>query len=295
MVREYAASLKQPRVTQPQRSWRAVTTRSSRYHPFEPWFKLISGFIGINAELYHAHWSLVDKSNEFHKANKFAHASMYGFFAFSGLIELLNFHKLTHFSRQLEYIMLAAAFGIEGMLFFFHLHGRDMFDVRIHTILYTVIFMTALVVIMEACLPKYRRELFMARTVLTLTQGTWFLEIAFTIYGPNRWIVDKMSEKQLMLATEVVTVNVCWHILSWCGFLLICCIITSCLHKRRKLSACCLTGSAVESDQSLLVQRLGGEGEKLDEEKGLLSDEQRYNNNSMDEEIRKEEDEEVYT
>ena len=226
-------------------------------------------------------WSLVDEHNQFQSPNKFGHAAMYGFFAFSGLVELLNFYKLTHLSREVEYTVLAAAFCSEGMLFYFHLHGRDMFDVRIHTILFMVIFMTAIAIMLEACLPKHQRELFMARTVLCLTQGTWFWEIAFTIYGPHRWIGDaaKMREKEVMLDTAVVTVNICWHVLGWSGAMLICFIITSCLHKRGLLSSCCLSNTSNARDNSLANARFDDEIKELDEEIGLLKNDYKCNNN----------------
>lgn len=272
MILEYRTALQQG-ILEEQRSWKRVPTRGLRKLPCEPLFKIFTGLIGICGELTDGvHWSLVDKNNEFQSPNKFSHASMYGFFALSGLVEVLNFYKLTYFSQELEFITLAVAFGIEGMLFFFHLQGRNMFDVRIHTILFVIIFITAFVILMEACLPKHRRELFMARTVLCLTQGTWFWEIAFTIYGPTSWIRDvETSGKQMMIATEVVTVNVCWHILSWCVVLIICCTITSRLHKRAKLSACCLDESRTECDEGLLNERFCNKGGKLDEEKGLLA------------------------
>ena len=217
---------------------------------------------------------MVDEHNQFQSPNKFGHAAMYGFFAFSGLVEVLNFYKLTHLSREAEYTVLAAAFGSEGMLFYFHLHGRDMFDVRIHTILFLVIFMTAIVILLEACLPKHQLELFMARTVLCLTQGTWFWEIAFTIYGPHRWIArdaETMPEKEVMLDTAVVTVNICWHVLGWSGVMLVCFIITSCLHKRGQLSSSCLSNTSNVGNNS-------DEIKELDEEIGLLKNDYKCNN-----------------
>lgn len=286
VILEYLANLRHQRRRQLQRSWRSLPTRRLNNVPIEPWLKLIAGFIGICIEASRTHGRLVDERNneieKWNKGGKLAHTSMYGFFAFSGLVELLNLYKFTHFSRELEYSVLAAAFVGEGMLFYFHLHGRDMFDVRIHTLLYMVIFLTALVILLEACIPRFQRELFIGRTVLLLTQGTWFWEIAFTLYGPVRWFRDAavdLTEEELMIDTQVVTLNICWHILGWCVLVLICCLVTSCLHKRGKLTGCCLVNNDnIESNKSLL-NSLDQNSEANVEEQGLLTDDLGTNNN----------------
>ena len=200
---------------------------------------------------------------------------MYGFFALSGLVETLNFYGLVDFSHELEYCVLAFAFCMECGLFYFHLHGRDMFDVRIHTILCLVVIGIALILFLEAALKRHRRELFMARTVLLLTQGTWFFEISCTIYGATRWFVDAntdLTKEELVFDTEIMTVSVCWHILSWSLVLLGCCSFVSCLHGRRRLSCCPLIQNSAQ-------KRIELHEEENDEEKNLLGENQPLNSN----------------
>ena len=261
VIQEYAIKLKvkgknrRKQVNASSRSWRHCPSKRLRKIPLEPFFKIFGALVGIIGELLPVGFHLVNEDNEFQKPNKFAHSTMYGFFAFSGLIETLNFYKVTQFSIEAEFTVLALAFGVEGTLFAFHLHGRDMFDVRIHTLLYIIIYMTALLTLLEACLPKFRRELFIARSVLTLTQGTWFWEIAFTIYGPHKWFGNAerdLTEQQLMLDTEVITIGIMWHLLWWLGVLLFCCIATNCLYKCDKLPVCCLRSGEEEKSIGLL-------------------------------------------
>ena len=267
------------------RSWRRFPCTRLRKIPFEPLLKFIGGLIGIVAELSRIHFQLVDKNNKFQSPNKFAHSTMYGFFAFSGFVEILNLYNVTQFSREAEYVLFASAFWVEGALFAFHLHGRDMFDVRIHTLLYIVIYLAALVILLEACLPKFRRELFMARTILVLTQGTWFLEIAYTIYGSNKWFefTEKdLTEEELMLDTEVMTVSIMWHLLGWSMLVLFCCISTNCLYKWDKLPVCCSSyGNAEESASSSNGRVLTAELNHAlsDEEEILLKQDSAENNN----------------
>ena len=241
--------------------------------------------MGIVAEIGPIHFQLVDKNNKFQCANNFAHSTMYGFFAFSGLIEILNLYNVTQFSREAEYVLLATAFGVEGTLFAFHLHGRNMFDVRIHTLLYIVVYLAALVIFLEACLAKFRRELFMARTVLVLTQGSWFLEIAYTIYGAKKWFEDAdidLTAKELMLDTEVITVSIMWHLLWWSMLLLFCCIATNCLYKRDKLPNCCSSHGDVGNDSSFFngtILKADVDHSLSDEEEILLKRDAAENSN----------------
>lgn len=288
VILDYAASLKKDQAkkqTSIQGPWRRVPSKRLRNVPLEPLLKLIGPLAGIIGELSSIHFQLLDKNNEFVKPNKFAHSSMYGFFAFSGLIEILNLYKITNFSPDTEYMALALAFAVEGTLFAFHLHGRDMFDVRIHTLLYIVIYLAALVILLEACLPKLRRELFMARSVLVLTQGTWFWEIAYTIYGSKKWFENAgkdLTEKQLMLDTEVMTVSITWHLLFWLGLLLFCCITTNFLYKYDKLPAFCLNHGKTEKVSSLLNGKFLKENElSLSEEEEILLKRHSEENDNM--------------
>ena len=284
---DYAASLKKDKSRKLMNtgSWRRIPSKRLKNIPFEPLLKLFGPLAGIIGELSPIHFQLLDKNNEFIKPNKFAHSSMYGFFAFSGLIEILNLYKITNFSPETEYVVLALAFAVEGTLFGFHLHGRDMFDVRIHTLLYIVIYLAALVIILEACLPKRRRELFMARTVLVLTQGTWFWEIAYTIYGSKKWFQNAkrdLTEKQLMLDIEVMTVSMMWHLLYWMGLVLFCCIITHVLYKYDKLPAFCRNHGKTEKGSNLLNGKSLTENElSLSEEEEILLKHDSEDNDNM--------------
>lgn len=251
------------------------------------------------AELSPISFQLVDESNRFTMPNRFAHSTMYGFFALSGLFELLNLYKVTHFTREAEYVVLAIAFAVEGTLFSFHLHGRDMFDVRIHTLLYIVIYLVAVVILLEACTPaRFRRELFMARSVLVLTQGTWFWEIAYTLYGPKKWFSNAkkdLTEKELMLDTELITVCIMWHLLFWTGVLLFCCVVVNFLHKRERLPVCCMSyGNVEKSPTSQLNEKhFAPENYISDEEEILLKRDAGKNKNESSKLLINEIDEEA--
>ena len=284
VVLDYTADLREQKKTGiinsniPFGSWRRAPSKRLRNIPFEPVLKLLGALVGIIGEVGNIHFQLVNEKNEFTRPNRFSHATMYAFFAFSGLIEILNVYGVVRFSKEAEYTSLALAFAVEGILFAFHLHGRDMFDVRIHTLLYIIIYTTALVVLLEACLPRFRRELFVARTVLVLTQGTWFWEIAYTKFGANKWFENgarNLTEKQLVSDTEVVTIAVMWHLFGWLSIVLFSCIVTNCLYKYNRLPQCCfIEGNAGESRsfrRNELLRENENEMSRFEEEAILLT------------------------
>ena len=96
-------------------------------------------------------------------------------------------YKVLLLPPRFDYLVLSLAFSIEGLLFFFHLHGRSELNVRLHTIVYITAFITAavffLAVISEEILPYMG---FLKPYLLSL-QGTWFFQIAFVLFGQNPW------------------------------------------------------------------------------------------------------------
>ncbi|XP_028392862.1 transmembrane protein 45B-like [Dendronephthya gigantea] len=282
VVLDYAAGFKEKRKNRMDDSdivigsWRRLPWKRFRSIPFEPGFKLLGCLAGIIAEVGTLRFQLVNAKDEFTRPNRFSHATMYAFFAFSGLVEIFNVYKVVKFSKEAEYTLLALAFAVEGTLFAFHLHGRDIFDVRIHTLLYIIIYLAALVVLLEACLPRFRRELFVARTVLVLTQGTWFWEIAYTKFGANKWFGNAtrdLTEKQLASDTEVVTTAVMWHLFGWLSIVMFFCSIANCLYKYDRLPQCCFVNGDDGESLGSLREDLFDENEqsRFDEEEILLT------------------------
>ena len=117
-------------------------------------------------------------------AGNIQHASMYFCFCLVGLQALVTNH-CTPLSqrRQLEYISFLMALSVEALLFRFHLDGRGHVDVAMHTMLMYVLYAAVLVTIAE--LHKENSVILpLARSFLTMLQGTWFMQLAFTLYNP---------------------------------------------------------------------------------------------------------------
>ncbi|CAG5130502.1 unnamed protein product [Candidula unifasciata] len=108
------------------------------------------------------------------------HATMYSFFAISGAVDLCM-----HFGFPLppgtDYVALALAFLIEGFLFTNHLHEREILDVHIHVLLAYVVFLSVVVILLEA---RYQRSamLTLSRTFLVMLQGSWFWAVGIIFW-----------------------------------------------------------------------------------------------------------------
>ena len=57
--------------------------------------------------------------------------TMFAFFAFNAIFELMYHFKVPALPPQLEYVTAIMAYGVEGLLFLWHLEGRPPMDVQV--------------------------------------------------------------------------------------------------------------------------------------------------------------------
>ena len=171
--------------------WYPCCGRTLSKIPLEAIVKVIFAVLGIIGELLLSEsWTLIDKNGKFvaDHLNNHGHTAMYSFFGLAGVIDLVKYYRLLPFPLKFDYLVMSAAFWVEGFLFFYHLHGRPAIDVRLHTILYLIIFITATMFLVDIFLGRKQLILFgLMRAFLVGVQGTWFLQIAFVLHGPNPW------------------------------------------------------------------------------------------------------------
>ncbi|KXJ27546.1 Transmembrane protein 45B [Exaiptasia diaphana] len=152
-------------------------------------------------------WVLVGNGDEFVEKhlNNYAHAAMYAVFMIWSVVETLQFYKITQLPTCSEHVFGSIALFVEGMLFFFHLEGRPKLDQLLHSILYIIVFMSALVMLLEAWM-KNSFLLQVIRSSLFLLQGNWFLQIAHSLHGSRPWKNTKTNR-------EFVSIVFAWHII----------------------------------------------------------------------------------
>ncbi|XP_047496166.1 transmembrane protein 45B-like [Penaeus chinensis] len=186
------------------RGYRSTPTFSSRCCskiPMEAFFKIAATSIGIVGEFVTAF-----KNGKFTHLNNAQHMTMYFFFGLSGVMDLAIHYRLP-VPPDVDYVSAVLAFMAEGVLFYYHLHGRSHMDIQIHMFLFYLILSSAVSTIAEMCrkssvLPALCRAFF------TLYQGTWFIQVAFLLYPPPgmaKW--DEEDHGQMM----IVTLIFCWH------------------------------------------------------------------------------------
>ena len=158
--------------------------------PVEPVIKVVFAILGVIAELPASKaTALFDEKGEFvpSHVDNYAHTAMYSFFGLTGVVDLVMVYKLLPLPPKFDYLVFSMAFWMEGLLFFFHLHGRDELNVRLHTILYIVILVSGAVFFLAAISDQFFQITGFLKAYLLSLQGSWFFQIGFVLFGPNRW------------------------------------------------------------------------------------------------------------
>lgn len=165
--------------------------------PLEPIFKILFPALGIIAELF---FDMVKYPNEsgvhlvakvyhiknedgtFNGMGKLHHITMYAAFLLSGLVDVLTI--FVKFPRVTSSLFLSIAFWTEGILFYFHTHGRDAVNVQIHLLLTIVIFACVFFSLMRVFFAtNFVINLGLACTIVL--QGTWFIHAGYLLFPPG--------------------------------------------------------------------------------------------------------------
>ena len=182
--------------------------------PIEPIVKVALGVLGVTAEIIVSKITTFGLSGENrelasnHLDTYYAHSVMYGFFGLSGVVDLMMWCNLLPLPPKFDYLVLSLAFWFEGFLFFFHLHGRDELNVRLHTILYILVFVTAVVFLLAAISEQFMNFMGFLKAYLLSLQGSWFFQAAFVLFGANPW---KNSPSNV----EFLGIVFAFHAMAW--------------------------------------------------------------------------------
>ncbi|XP_076445675.1 transmembrane protein 45B-like [Babylonia areolata] len=232
--------------------------------PLEPIVKMVMCVLGIVVEII---GGINHESHRFDSIGNAQHITMYFFFALSGVLDLLTMKGWA--PAGTDYVGVVIALLVEGALFKFHLYGRDELDVLIHTLLLYVIWLSVIVLALEAA---YRNTavLPLLRCLLTMLQGTWFWGVGLILYNPfpgaEPWEPD--NHRSLMLAVVCFS----WHVAVNLVIVIAVGGVTACCY-RNKLHYSQLSTSSTVPLKSLQKGGTGcgggfGEGDGEEEEEG---------------------------
>ncbi|XP_078616252.1 transmembrane protein 45B-like [Branchiostoma floridae x Branchiostoma japonicum] len=217
-------------VFSPVRHWKATQT----WHE-DGVNKDVFSVAGMFLEQHVGQWTLIDPvTSEFHMVGIWQHTTMYLFTALNGFCDIVIALRAP-VPSGIDHVSLSMAYAVEGLLFFYHVHGRTGVDVRLHMLLVLAAGLCAVVSGLEAWKPG-TLLLPMLRTAFTLQQGTWFWQIAFILYPPfpghdcplctqdgaPHWDLD--SHENMMF----VSMAFCWHLL---GVLLFMCVVYTLVYR----------------------------------------------------------------
>ncbi|UJR36005.1 hypothetical protein I4U23_028744 [Adineta vaga] len=155
--------------------------------PLESCLKLICVSIGILGEavtgLKHPYDDTLKRQVWIFGEVNAQHITMFFSFGFAALIEILV-HAKYSLPKGIEFTANIFAFGLEGFLFHFHLHGKDDVNVHVHTLLVYNIMFCVLASIWEYNRPNQILATY-CRIGATLLQGAWFYAAGFILYFPS--------------------------------------------------------------------------------------------------------------
>ncbi|XP_076765320.1 transmembrane protein 45B [Xylocopa sonorina] len=157
-------------------------------HPIEGGLKLIATAMGLIGTVTGGF------QQDGSRSPKVVLATIYLFFAFSGLVDILNFYFPHNVSKGLVKLALAQSFFVEGFLFL----GENNANTALFSILLAfTVWTTSLVIILELMWPEMK----LVRASTTLLHGSWMTHMIFTP-NDNRYITDQ----------NTVALLFAWHI-----------------------------------------------------------------------------------
>lgn len=186
--------------------------------PLEPMLKIIIALVCAAIELsVSKSWKLFHDDKVIFSNNifSFQHATLFVMFAVLGVAEIFVSIRKIQLPHQIPHMILSLIFMTIGLVYFFDTNGKNSSHAaRNHAILLSFIAVaTSFVTAIESCHTK-SFPLSLSRCYLTVLQGTWLLQMAFSIYGAKPWKIVQQN-------APFVPLTLLWHIL---GLICVCII-----------------------------------------------------------------------
>lgn len=192
--------------------------------PMEGIMKLMITAVGIAASVAAAY-----PNGELKFVGDILYATVYLFFAISGLVDVLVFYCPYTMPYGLDKFTLALAFGIEGLMFRLHLSHQAFMEQHVHVLLVYAIFACAFASLVEIVLPWSRLVKF-TLSFFTLVHGSWYIQSGFILYSPTQGTpITWTSSDDYNSALIWISLTFAWH----CSGAFIIMLILMALSRRR--------------------------------------------------------------
>ena len=146
-------------------------------HPIEGSLKLIATAIGLSGTLTGG------LPNAGEVSPKVVHATIYLFFAFSGLVDVLHFYFPRNVSDGLSKMALGQSFFVEGLLFVWANVNKS----PVNIILAAIVWLSSMAVTLELVWPEVK----LLRGATTLLHGGWIAHMV-RVYSPDSLTLEKI-------------------------------------------------------------------------------------------------------
>ena len=199
--------------------------------PLEPIVKIILSAFGIIVEAFFSEVATADGTHfvmsvyrvkngegQLNDMGKLHHITMYGSFMLSGIVDMLVL--CMRFPYPISMVFYSLAFTVEGILFYLHTMGRDMFNVQVHAFLVYAIFACVIFSALRI-LSATNLSINLALGSCILLQGTWFIQAGYFLYGgfldqkSGRSADDLDSHEDVKQHRYIMYMAACfaWHLL----------------------------------------------------------------------------------
>ena len=186
--------------------------------PLEPILKIVFSIVGIIVHLCFivktspdgkAHVVLI--SQRFHIWNddgsldnngikKPYHATVYGAFLLSGIIDILAI--FVNLPRQTSPLYLFIAFLIEGILFVFHTQGKDAIDLHLHSVL-TVIILACIVFSLVRVIYATNFVINLGLGCSVILLGLWFVQTGYILNSQAYHLISNVNITTISNQTHI--------------------------------------------------------------------------------------------
>ncbi|XP_010854009.1 PREDICTED: transmembrane epididymal protein 1-like [Bison bison bison] len=136
------------------------------------------------------------------------HITMYGFFLFSGVVDIVSQVCQARQNMKLERAAEALAFCVLVLLLINHIENKSTLESRVHALFMLPVFLVGLVLIIEVWVP-YQPSLWVLKAWMGLVLSNWLLHLSVLMYAPpsgQPWSRDDPVE------LAFVTTFFCWHL-----------------------------------------------------------------------------------
>ncbi|EGW14707.1 transmembrane epididymal protein 1A [Cricetulus griseus] len=182
---------------------------------YEALIKVLMGTLAVVCELFYPpgenrlqmiDWK--DPRRPFIFKDNWQHVTMFGFFAFSGVVDLVSQSRLVRsWGEKLEHAAEALAFYVLVVLMATHTENKSSLEIRVHLLLMVPSFLLALVTTVEVWLPNHP-PIWILKCLLGLVFSNWLFQIC-EMYVPltgQPWRSDSPADRAFL------SVFFCWYI-----------------------------------------------------------------------------------